>query len=137
MNSKQEKTKEYRTFAFPNKLTPLETFYYYLREFEVIPERIDSKRAESIFFASSKDYLEGYLPLNSFSLVAEYLALGMVKQGDLPPCLFRLMVYCAEMEEEHIEEQNAIKKLLTIYVQDNKKLEEMYQEGTFDNVFTE
>jgi hypothetical protein len=127
--------KEYKKFAFPNKLSGLETFYYYLKEFGIIPDTIDNKIAEKLFTAAATDYLEGNLPAGYLALIASNLAFKMVDEDRLTPGLYQLLEYTAELDHDYVEEEEAIKKLLKIYTDDPKKLAELYSSGDMNKVF--
>lgn len=67
------KGEQYKTFAFPNKLTPLETYHYYLLEFDVIPKKLPADKITEIFIHAAKDYVEGFLNTPTFSLITFHL----------------------------------------------------------------
>lgn len=131
----KNKTKDYRTFAFPNRLTSLETFFYYLKEFGVIPSQIDSNLVEKIFTAASKDFLDGYLPVSYLASIAAHFAYKMVEEYELTPGLYDIMCEAAEMDYYHTEEK--IKKLLAIYVESPQKLADFYRAGKVHEILGE
>ncbi len=123
MNSKQ-----YKTFAFPNKLTPLETYYYYLLEFGVIPSRIPAGKIVEIFNHAAQDYIHGVLHTPSFA----FLSFELVTKKELEvnlnqylPGLSRLVDLCGELGNAREEDVKRTKDLLALYLFEPKKFAEL------------
>jgi len=131
-----DKSKQYKTFAFPNRLTPLEQYYYYLYEFQVIPRKIPVNKIEEIFTHAAKDYLDNLLDLKSFCVIASHFMFD-TDLDEYIPGLTRLMSYCSELDETHQEEIDAVKKLLTIFVTTPLEFNNLVRQGKMDAVFTE
>ncbi len=107
----KKKFKKYRFFNLPNKFTPLEQYFYYLKELDVIPNKIPSKIIEKIFINISKDYLEGYLDYNLYSFLIENLysnyMLGTINIDKNIENLIDVIVG----DEENEKEENVKKRL--------------------------
>ncbi len=77
MNNKK---KEYKTFNLPNKLTPLEQYFYYLKELNIIPKDLAVNKIEDIFITLSNDFMDGFLTLDNYLFMVEKLHFDYVVQ---------------------------------------------------------
>lgn len=114
------KDKQYKTFAFPNRLTPLETYFCYLKEFGAIP-RIPAYKVVEIFRYAAEDYLDGLLSASAFSLIAFNLMTHAELETNVNQYvqgLNRLIGLCGELDEAHKEETETIKKHLSLFISD-------------------
>jgi len=73
----------YRYFSFPNKLTPLESYFYYLKEFDVIPNVIKENKIEEIFKAAAIDFVNGQISQSILSVIVS----NMYFSGNTPDLL--------------------------------------------------
>lgn len=64
-----KKKKEYKYFNYPNQLTGLEQYYYYLLEFEIIPNHLPAEIVEKIFLTIARDYLEGFIDISAYETI--------------------------------------------------------------------
>lgn len=117
------KKAQYKTFAFPNKLTELETYYYYLLEFDVIPKKISGDKIAEVFTHVAQDYLKGLLNTSKFATISFHL-MTYIEKGEHDPTLSRLLDYCYELDDSHPKEIAHAKQLLTMYVRNPDELME-------------
>ena len=138
MDPNKAKHKEYKYFALPNELTPLETLYYYLLEFDVIPRTIPAERLIIIFDNAARDYLRDTLTTSAFSLIAQSLLFsGQPYEIDrLSPGLGILATYCSELEDDFPDELEIVRKILKIYTISRQKYVELSKTGEIDKMFT-
>lgn len=78
MSNSSSKSKEYKSFNFPNSLTAFEQYHYYLAEFDFIPKEMHPGTVKTIFDASARDFLEGFLEYEKFLFILEQLYYGHV-----------------------------------------------------------
>jgi DNA integrity scanning protein DisA with diadenylate cyclase activity len=69
----KNKIKEYKNFNLPNKFTPLEQYFYYLKELNIIPKDLAVKKIEEIFITLSNDFMEDFLTLDNYLFMIEKL----------------------------------------------------------------
>lgn len=94
----KQKTKEYKYFNYPNNLTALEQYYYYLLEFGAIPNELPPQLIEKIFVAVAKDYLEGLIDIGIFECIAANLYFNFaVKQVGISPKIDMLMAESSDV----------------------------------------
>jgi hypothetical protein len=118
--------KEYKYFNFPNHLTALEIFYFYLREFSIIPSHIPTKDIIKNFNHTSEDYLKKHLDTGSFRVIVSNLFFNFCKNHQAlnkhTKGLSTLMHYCSELDDDCPKDIKENKKRLKIYLQHPKDL---------------
>lgn len=113
--------KEYKTFSFPNEFSELEQYFFYLKEFEVIPKNIHSQTVEEIFLNASRDLLNDSIDFTTYSLVVENLyinyvaiAIGMNIDRKIEKLMERIAEDESLKEEEVTMELQDLLKNLTV-----------------------
>lgn len=65
--------KEYKYFNYPNELTALEQFYYYLLELGAIPEKLFPEKMVEVFDRVAEDYVLGFIEYDAFSTMVAHI----------------------------------------------------------------
>lgn len=78
-----EPLKKYQYINFPNNLSPLEMYYFLLKEFNIIPLDIPTDKIEAIFRSAASDYLNHDIDESTFSTIANNLYFS----GNIPQVL--------------------------------------------------
>ena len=112
----QNKTKEYKSFNFPNSLEAFEQYYYYLVEFDFIPKEMHPGTVKSIFDASARDFIEGHLEYEKFLFILEQLYYGYVMaRAGLNKKMENLMTEIAYEIDHDSDSEAEVRKMVEEY----------------------
>ncbi len=68
---------------FPNRLTPLETFYEYLKDILVFSKLLTQEQIKKIFLRALKDYFDGNISLGYLAVTANQLYYELNKPHEI------------------------------------------------------
>ena len=124
------KKKDYKYFSFPNNLTPLEQYFYYLKEFGIIgqaPEHLIIKT----FRASIKDYLSKLIDDQCLTVVISNLYFDHIDQiNKKHPHIGWLMQFTSEIswdKQNNPKRYQRTRTHLSCFLSNEKKFKEWYK----------
>lgn len=136
MSKSKPKNKEYKYFSFPNNLTPLETYYYYMVEFGVFPNpnEIFTRKLIEIFNAAARDYIDGFLSTAALAYIASNSLVTSEDVNKITPGLGVLIAECSELEDEYLEEIEETKLSIKMYLNNPQGFSKQRHEQDRDKI---